>query len=172
MATIDPTDRLIQSGMEVTPFENDANRRLHGPSARDGVGDRRRPTGGDRGLLTLDSRSARFPSPACTQPSRFISKVREYFVGHDEHVRALRGHRVPLTGYLIKETENWELSMFAPSIFFYVTGTLPSPAGWAAPATVSRCPRWIYYKKKIDARIRLCQTRATRSDVQYFTKRR
>ena len=29
---------------------------------------------------------------------------------------------VPLTGYLLEMTDNWELSMFVPAVFFYVTG--------------------------------------------------
>jgi MFS transporter, ACS family, solute carrier family 17 (sodium-dependent inorganic phosphate cotransporter), other len=29
---------------------------------------------------------------------------------------------VPLTGYLLERTDNWEVSMFAPAVFFYVTG--------------------------------------------------
>ena len=29
---------------------------------------------------------------------------------------------VPLTGYLLEKTDNWELSMFAPAVFFYFTG--------------------------------------------------
>ena len=29
---------------------------------------------------------------------------------------------VPLTGYLLEMTDNWELSMFLPAVFFYVTG--------------------------------------------------
>ena len=29
---------------------------------------------------------------------------------------------VPLTGYLLEKTDNWEVSMFLPAVFFYVTG--------------------------------------------------
>jgi len=60
---------------------------------------------------------------------------------------------VPLTGYLLKETDNWELSMFIPAMFFYITGTIvftkygsgerqafagqPMPAPGAAPESPS-----------------------------------
>ena len=29
---------------------------------------------------------------------------------------------VPLTGYLLEKTDNWEVSMFLPAVFFYITG--------------------------------------------------
>jgi len=31
---------------------------------------------------------------------------------------------VALTGYLLDETHSWSLALFAPSIFFYLTGTV------------------------------------------------
>ena len=35
---------------------------------------------------------------------------------------------VPLTGYLLEKTDNWEVSMFLPAIFFYVTVGALNPA--------------------------------------------
>ncbi|CAK7338572.1 unnamed protein product [Dovyalis caffra] len=31
---------------------------------------------------------------------------------------------VALTGYLLDTTHSWSISLFAPSIFFYLTGTI------------------------------------------------
>jgi len=38
---------------------------------------------------------------------------------------------VPLTGYLLDSTHSWSISLFAPSVFFYLTGT----AVWLAFAS-------------------------------------
>ena len=50
-------------------------------------------------------------------------KYASIFFRHHKYVRGSSGViGVPLTGYLIKETQEWELSMFGPAIILYCLG--------------------------------------------------
>lgn len=129
MATIaSPTaDRLIQSGMEVTRVRKTMQTvAFMGPAlamASVTVVDQPVAT---VGLLTLGLALGAFSFAGLYSNHQDLSpKYASILLGMTNTCGALPGViGVPLTGYLIKETENWELSMFAPSIFFYVTGTL------------------------------------------------
>lgn len=129
MATIaGPTaDRLIQSGMEVTRVRKTMQTvAFMGPAlAMLSVTIIDQPVA-TVGLLTLGISLGAFSYAGLYSNHQDLSpKYASILLGMTNTCGALPGViGVPLTGYLIKETENWELSMFAPSIFFYVTGTL------------------------------------------------
>jgi len=129
MATIaGPTaDRLIQSGMEVTRVRKTMQTvAFMGPAlAMLSVTIIDQPVA-TVGLLTLGISLGAFSFAGLYSNHQDLSpKYASILLGMTNTCGALPGViGVPLTGYLIKETENWELSMFAPSIFFYVTGTL------------------------------------------------
>lgn len=129
MATIaGPTaDRLIQSGMKVTRVRKTMQTvAFMGPAlAMMSVTIIDQPVA-TVGLLTLGISLGAFSYAGLYSNHQDLSpKYASILLGMTNTCGALPGViGVPLTGYLIKETENWELSMFAPSIFFYVTGIL------------------------------------------------
>jgi len=129
MATIaGPTaDRLIQSGMKVTRVRKTMQTvAFMGPAlAMMSVTIIDQPVA-TVGLLTLGISLGAFSYAGLYSNHQDLSpKYASILLGMTNTCGALPGViGVPLTRYLIKETENWELSMFAPSIFFYVTGIL------------------------------------------------
>ena len=119
-------DRLISSGMEVTRVRKTMQAiAFLGPATAmttAAVVDQPIAT---VGLLTFGISLGAFSYAGLYSNHQDLSpKYASILLGMTNTCGALPGViGVPLTGYLIKETGNWELSMFLPAIFFYLTGT-------------------------------------------------
>ena len=120
-------DRLIGSGMEITKVRKTMQAvAFMGPALAMGSAALVDQPVATVGLLTLGLSLGAFSYTGLYSNHQDLSpKYASILLGMTNTCGALPGViGVPLTGYLIKETENWELSMFVPAMFFYFTGTL------------------------------------------------
>ena len=120
-------DRLIGSGMEITKVRKTMQAvAFMGPALAMGSAALVDQPVATVGLLTLGLSLGAFSYAGLYSNHQDLSpKYASILLGMTNTCGALPGViGVPLTGYLIKETENWELSMFVPAMFFYFTGTL------------------------------------------------
>lgn len=120
-------DRMIGSGMAVTRVRKTMQAvAFMGPALAMGTAAYIEEPVATVGLLTLGLSLGAFSYAGLYSNHQDLSpKYASILLGMTNTCGALPGViGVPLTGYLLKETENWELSMFFPAMFFYVTGTI------------------------------------------------
>ena len=120
-------DRMIGSGMAVTRVRKTMQAvAFMGPALAMGTAAYVEEPVATVGLLTLGLSLGAFSYAGLYSNHQDLSpKYASILLGMTNTCGALPGViGVPLTGYLLKETENWELSMFFPAMFFYVTGTI------------------------------------------------
>ena len=120
-------DRLIKSGMPVTKVRKTMQAiSFMGPAVAMGTAAYLENPIATVGLLTAGLSLGAFSYAGLYSNHQDLSpKYSSILLGMTNTCGALPGViGVPLTGYLLKETDNWELSMFIPAMFFYVTGTI------------------------------------------------
>lgn len=120
-------DRLIKKGMPVTKVRKTMQTiSFMGPAVAMGTAAYLENPIATVGLLTAGLSLGAFSYAGLYSNHQDLSpKYSSILLGMTNTCGALPGViGVPLTGYLLKETDNWELSMFIPAMIFYVTGTI------------------------------------------------
>ena len=119
-------DKLIRTGMDITRVRKTMQAvAFLGPATAMSTAAVLDQPVATVGLLTLGIALGAFSYAGLYSNHQDLSpKYASILLGMTNTCGALPGViGVPLTGYLIRETGNWELSMFLPAIFFYITGT-------------------------------------------------